>query len=221
MAENSNSPETAGDGKGLSRSKDFLPGSNNVGTLLAVPLPGIAIFPQLVSSNPTTLLMESEPCDCNFTLTNADTGKLILKVESKFFSLSHRKGIIDASTGQKLCTIRQELFSGYGRYYAETIEKGPHIFDAELSRPRGPLNFKISFENTCSKGEMCSLDFQTRSRQHLRDGTVFWEGRPVACVRRTAVFRRKYEIAIASGLDPFVVFGFLIAVECTGRQRQG
>ena len=164
--------------------------------------------------------MEGETFSCDFTLTNADTGQLVLTVDAEVFSLSHRKGIIDASTSQKLCTIRQQLSSCCGRYYAETIEKGPHIFDAELSEPFGPLNYTILFENACSKGEMCSLDFQTRSRRHLRDGTVFWGGRPVACVRRTAVFGKKYEIAIASGLDPFVVLGLPIAVEGKGRQRR-
>ena len=221
MEDHSNSPEGSGDDLDLSRPDAFLPSTNNIGILSAVPSPGMAIFPQLLSDQHQTILMEGETWNHNYKLTNADTGQPILAVDAELFSLSHRKHIIEVSTGTKLCTIRHKAFSGCGLYYAETTDDGAHIFDAELATRYGPLNYRIAFDNACSEGEKCVLDFQTTSRRHLRDGTVFWDGRPVACVRRLAVFAKRYEIAIAPMLDPFVVLGLLLAVESKARARRG
>lgn len=196
--------------------------TNNAGMLNALPPPGIAIFPHLLSSNPQTLVMKAEAFSRDFTLEHAETGKPFLSVDAESMSMSHRKHVMDPATGKQLCTIRRELWSGSGRYYAETHDDGPRLFEAEKTSTFGKMKYSISFGNACNNGERSKLDFKADSAWNSREGTVYLSGQPVAVVRKGSAFGRKYEVLVAPGLDPFVVVALMISVEDkVSSQRSG
>jgi uncharacterized protein YxjI len=186
----------------------------------ALPPPGLAIFSKFVSSSPQTLYMKGEAFSSDFSLTWAD-GRPFIHVDSESFSLSRRKNIIDSSTGNKLCTIRREHFSRQGTYYAETSDDGPRLFEVEKTSHWGKTKFSITFPNANAGGQSVSLDYKATSSFKSREGTITWNGTPVAYVERESSIKgSRYRLHIAPGVDPFVVAGLVVAIDAYVRAQQ-
>lgn len=69
--------------------------------------PGVAVFPQLMAQQPTTLIVKAEHFSRSYNVCHFD-GTPLLIIDSESFSASHGKNVIDAQTGQRLCTIRKK-----------------------------------------------------------------------------------------------------------------
>lgn len=175
-------------------------------TLEPLPAPGLAIFPQYVSSDKMeTYRLKVQVFNPDFLITHAD-GRPFLHQKSAAMSMSGRTTITDANTNQRLCQIRGR----YNSYYAE-VEGAGKLFD--VIEEKTLSKFSISFGNALDGGKRERLDFKSDNGWfNKKDGTVSWQGRPVAEIEHTSRFKPVYLVHVAPGLDPFIIIGLFLVV---------
>ena len=179
--------------------------------LQALPPPGLAIFPHLIATEPTSLRAKGTYMSRSFDITTMD-GQPILRIESESMSASHRKHVIDVRSGQKLCTIRKTKWSMSWKYYAETAEDGPHLFDLHSHSGFGGSRSEMVFANAADNGKQTQVEFKNSS--FGRDGAVKINGIPVAVVEKAYFkMRKEYHLHVAAGLDMFLVVAVVIVMD--------
>lgn len=177
-------------------------------SLEPLPQPGLAVVPRFVSSKPESFKIKSEAFSTDCEIKTMD-GKAFLFVEAEFMSLSKRKTIRDAATGQQLCQIRRDGLGG-GSYYAET-EGNRALFEIQ-KESMGTSRWTISFPNANDGGKPERLEYESDSHWSPKDGTVSWRGRPVARMEKPGAFSKSWVVTVAPGLDPLIVLGLQLAI---------
>jgi uncharacterized protein YxjI len=177
-------------------------------TLTALPLPGLAIFPNFIAKNQVTLIMKAESFSRSWKITLQD-GTVIMTISREGLSLSRRKTIHNAK-GEPLCTIRRQ---SRGKYYAET-STGQNIWN--LSSKQSFLSSKTTASFT-NGGREVELDFKN-SRHRMAAGVLKWGEVDVAVVDKESwKMRAEYVITVAEGCDMFLPVALVCAMDDKAR----
>ena len=179
--------------------------------------PGVALFPQNLSTNVTNLVMQRKPDTTSWEVRFAD-GNPFLKIESPTFTTSNRKHIIEASTGIKLCDLRSKRFSRASSYYAEAPDKpSPSLEITSKQLKRGLLSdgkyeTTMKFTNVASRTPE-ELSLQGDSFDALVN-VVACKGLRCGLIDERFIYAKgQYRLSVAPGMDPFLIVVMAVALE--------
>jgi uncharacterized protein YxjI len=126
-------------------------------------------------------------------------------------SLSHRK-ILKDSQGRKLYLIRRETFTLGTKYYAETSENGPRLWEFEIHTRLTGSETKMTFKNAATGGQPDHLDF--KNNPFGSTGYIKHQGKEVAIIEKKKwKLKLVYELSIAQGLDMTLVIGIILSMD--------
>jgi uncharacterized protein YxjI len=183
--------------------------------LSALPSPGLAVFPELITQKQETLIMKAESFTRSWKICLFD-GTPILSIEHESFSVSRRKTVYDAQ-GRQLCQIRRKSGFGSSKYYAETTESSPKIW--ELISKAGFLSSKntVSFANVVDGGRVVELALKN-SGSRSPTGVVRLGETDVAVVDKESwKMLAEYHITVAEGMDMFLPVALVVALDDKAR----
>lgn len=179
--------------------------------LAPLPLPGLAILPQYLSNTPLKVILKGAAFSKSMTATTSD-GRPLFKIESQSFSISHRRSVSDASTGQKLFEIRKEGM-GTRSYFAEVSERGPRLFETYTHVKlfhRARTAVKFANQADPNRG-MVELEFIPAAMG--QDGSFNLSGGMVARVEKVSMtLSGEYHLSIAPGMDPALIVAVTVAM---------
>lgn len=182
-------------------------------SLLAVPEPGIAIFPQYISSNIQKINLKGSSWSKSMTATSAN-GQALFRIQSETLSRSYRKTVIDGSTNSTLYQIRREdPGTGTRRYYAQSSDTGPRLFETEArTRLMHQSQIVVTLTNQADASHpTAELGFTPASRG--KTGNFLLNGEEVVIVEQVSLnVGGEYELTVAAGLDPALIVGVMVAM---------
>lgn len=194
----------------------------------AVQEPGLAIYPDNLSTVETNLVMRIKRLSGSWNIDFAD-GRPFLKVESPTFTMTSRKHVIDASTGEKLCDIRsKKAIKASKAYYAQAPDSSSPLI--EVSNVDRDNNFlsdggkywsRVTFANAAAGGTSEELYLQGDSFRDLQN-PLTWKG--VCCGIIDEKFKSskgEYHLKIAPNVDPFLVAVLTVALDTKETEDEG
>ena len=186
--------------------------------LESLPEPGVALFPQNLSTDMTNLVMQRKPDSISWEVKFTD-GRPFLKVESPTFTTSNRKHIVDASTDIKLCDLRSKRFSRSESYYAEAADKPSPLLEisnkelkAGFLSDGGRYEMTMKFTNVAAR-TFEELYLQGDSFEALVNAVTY---KGIHCGLIDEKFRYskgQYRLSVAPGLDPFLIVVLAVALD--------
>jgi uncharacterized protein YxjI len=178
-------------------------------TLTSLPAP-VAANPDFVAHNTETIILSNEPFTKEWKVCLHD-GTPLLLVSGESVSMSHRKTVTDPQ-GRKICQIRRQNWSMGTRYYAETTENGPRLWELESHFGLTGSNNKMTFANQAAGGEKAALEIKNNTFGSVSQ--VKYDGKEVAIIEKKRwKMRHEYHLTVAKGLDMSLIVGLAIALD--------
>jgi hypothetical protein len=110
----------------------------------------VAALPQYLADESVSLRITRDPLSKHWSITRAD-GSVMFVAQSGHFVSSLRDTLVD-NEGNKLYQIRREFYGFRTKYYAETTEGGPRLFEMELHTRHHVVQASTMFHNVAENG---------------------------------------------------------------------
>jgi hypothetical protein len=186
--------------------------------LESLPEPGVAVFPQNLSTNMTNLVMQRKPDSTSWEVKFTD-GRPFLRVKSPTFTTSNRKHIVDASANIKLCDLRSKRFSRTESYYAEAADNQSPLLEISNKKLKagflsdgGRYETTMKFTNVAA-GTPDELYLQGDSFEALVNAVTCKGVRCGLIDEKCRYTKGQYRLSVAPGLDPFLVVVLAVALD--------
>jgi hypothetical protein len=192
-----------------------------------IPEPGLAIFPNNLSTTQIDLVMRIKRLTGSWTIDFAD-GRPFLKVESPTFTMSSRKHIIDANTGEKLCDLRSRKAIQNKSYLAQAPNSSSpliEIFNTNRNNnfwlDGGKYQSRVKFANAAAGNTPEELYLQGDSYKDL-ENPLTWNGICCGVIdEKYKSSKNEYRLKVAPGLDPFLLAILTIALDTKETEDEG
>jgi uncharacterized protein YxjI len=179
--------------------------------IASLPAP-VAVTPEYIAKQTEILTLTREPMSLDWVVT-LNNGNTILILEGEPMSLSHRKTVKDGK-GNTLYQVRRETFTfGNPKYYAETSEGGPRVWEMEMhTHMFSGSDMKMTFSNKAAGGKPDSMEF--KNNPWGSTGYIKYQGREVASIGKISwQFKHVFELTVAKGLDMTLIVGIMVCMD--------
>ncbi|MCJ1323491.1 hypothetical protein MMC10_000152 [Thelotrema lepadinum] len=169
------------------------------------PLPEpIAVLPNYVAQQPTTLILSDKMFSFGDATIKDINGQGVFQIVGKAFSMSQRKEVLDMQ-GQNLFTIRKQLWAIPSSFYCEAPD-GQRFLDVFGKWSFGSSKSELKFINSINQQPITihlkENFFDSHAEIKLDNGHVIccidrnvWSGRSMLGNAQT------YQVTIAPGMD--------------------
>ncbi|GMK53462.1 hypothetical protein CspeluHIS016_0100480 [Cutaneotrichosporon spelunceum] len=178
---------------------------------LAPANPPIAVFPNHVAQQPTTLVLKEKVFSLtgdSFSVKNAATGQTVVKVAGKLLTLRDRKQVTDAS-GHPLYSLRSKVITIHNVQVGESPD-GKELFRVRSHRLVLGAKLTATFTNA-STGQECELNI--KGDMFGMGSVIRCNGQPVAQISRQYLNAAQYYVTVAPGVDLALIAGICMAFD--------
>lgn len=163
----------------------------------------ICLFPNLVSQHPQSLIVETKATS---TAVYDSASQAVLRIESRFFSLSHRKNVHDKDVTNLFTIHKDFIHPNSARYYFEDPISRAQILDLRTTWTGYVLKIIATFVNPLSgqkevlqvDGDSTTIVAQDTKRVLAQFG------------QKTFAVKQQYPLTVMPDVDVALVVGILM-----------
>lgn len=176
-----------------------------------ISTPGLAIFPQYVAHEPTTLILRSKWFSKDLSILFED-GR-------PFIHASHHSDhyvLTEVASNTLLCVLHSNLDGEDNPYYARFSQdpNSPRIFETNtVKRTFHSDETDMQFKNALNGGQWTTLEFKDQGRFGF-GGTITFDRVPVAVImKKKWKVSHEYRMEVTVGMDMFIVAALAVVLQ--------